>query len=328
MEDRDPKQIRIVYMGTPDFAVAPLKALVESGHNVVAVVTMPDKPAGRGLKVQESAVKKYAVSAGLPVLQPEKLKTDEFVAQFKSLDADLGIVVAFRMLPEIIFTAPKLGTFNLHASLLPQYRGAAPINWAVINGEHFSGVTTFILNKRMDEGEIIDSRRVDISPDDNAGTLHDKLMGVGARLVVDSVELIFQNGFKAKSQPHISEESLKPAPKIFKDTCHIDFSRSGECIINLIRGLSPYPCAWTNMIEIDADEIILRESSVKIFEATFEPSNNAGKVGDALIKCGTIYISCADGYIIPQIIQPAGKQRMKTREYLNGLKLHGGIFFN
>ena len=243
----NPKTLRIVYMGTPDFAVAPLKALVEGGYHIVAVVTMPDKPAGRGLKLQESAVKRYAVSAGLPLLQPTDLKAEEFIAELTALRPDLGIVVAFRMLPRAVFELPRYGTFNLHASLLPQYRGAAPINWALINGERETGVTTFMLNPRMDEGAVIASRRVAIADDDNAGTLHDKLMTEGARLVAESVNAVAADGFRP--EPQAMKEELKPAPKIFKETCHVDFMAEGVRIVNLVRGVSPYPGAWAMLRE-------------------------------------------------------------------------------
>lgn len=327
----DPKTLRIVYMGTPDFAVAPLRALVESGYHVVAVVTMPDKPAGRGLKLQESAVKQYAVSVGLPVLQPKQLKSDEFVAQFQALQPDLGIVVAFRMLPEVIFACPKYGTFNLHASLLPQYRGAAPINWAIMNGETVTGVTTFLLNAGMDKGAVIDVHQVVVQPEDNAGTLHDKLMEIGAALVVSSVEKVVSNGFKAVPQPQMSEEELMPAPKIFKDTCHIDFGASGTKIINQIRGLSPYPGAWSHMTECSVtDGTVIRENTVKIYSARFEPlseEHTDEPNGSTILIDGVLGIVCEDGCIVPEQIQPAGKQRMNIREYLNGLKLKGELYF-
>ena len=231
------KELRIVYMGTPDFAVAPLKALVEGGYNVVAVVTTPDKPSGRGLKVNESSVKRYAASVGLPILQPVKLRDEEFIAQFQALEADLGIVIAFRMLPELIWSAPKMGTFNLHASLLPQYRGAAPINRAIMNGEKVTGVTTFLLNPRIDEGAVLGQVKVDIEPTDNVGTLHDKLMNVGVDLVLDTVERIAKGDVTPIEQDVMIEGELKAAPKIFKEDCHIDFSQSGEQIVNLVRGL-------------------------------------------------------------------------------------------
>lgn len=244
----DSKQLRLVYMGTPDFAVTPLKYLVEHGYNVVGVVTMPDKPAGRGLKMQESAVKQYASGAGLNILQPEKLKAPEFVEAFKALRADLAIVIAFRMLPEVIWRMPRLGTFNLHASLLPQYRGAAPINWAIINGDTETGVTTFMLNNEIDKGDILGQRKIAITPEDNAGTLHDKLMYAGTELVAESIEKIAAGGIELLPQEHIAPEHLRPAPKIFKENCRIDWTQPGEAIRNLIRGLSPYPAAYSNLL--------------------------------------------------------------------------------
>lgn len=314
----NPKDLRIVYMGTPEFAVAPLKALVEGGYNVVAVATMPDKPAGRGLKMQESAVKQYAVSAGLPVLQPEKLKDERFVEEFRNLAPDLGIVVAFRMLPEVIWDAPRLGTFNLHASLLPQYRGAAPINWAIIDGGKKTGVTTFFLNKGMDTGEIIDRREVDILLDDNAGTLHDKLMSTGAALVVDTVDKIGQGGYATEKQESIAAGDLRPAPKIFKDTCHIDFSKSGIDIVNLVRGLSPYPAAWAELAQHDA----AAGDPVKIFKAEYEPAETGGRKAGEVLSDGKSYMKavCGDGYVNILELQPAGKKRMTVGDYLRGVR--------
>lgn len=310
------KDIRIVFMGTPDFAVGSLQALVEGGYNVVAVVTMPDKPAGRGLKLQESAVKKYAVEVGLPVLQPEKLKSPEFIEQMQMLRPDLGIVVAFRMLPEVIWAMPPMGTFNLHASLLPQYRGAAPINWAIINGETETGVTTFFLNHKIDEGEIIDRRVVNIQPDDNAGTIHDKLMEVGSVLVTETVDALAAESVKPMSQPKSIE--LKDAPKIFKDTCHIDFSRSGVEIVNLIRGLSPYPAAWANLLPESGETL-----ATKIFSAAFEPASFVEpKAIGSIISDGKNYIKviCTDGYLNVNELQIAGKKRMTAQELLRGFK--------
>lgn len=306
------KQLRIVYMGTPDFAVAPLRALVEGGYNVVAVVTTPDKPSGRGLKVNESAVKRYAVEVGLPIYQPVKLRDEEFVEAFRTLDADLGIVIAFRMLPEIIWAAPRLGTFNLHASLLPQYRGAAPINRAIMNGETVTGVTTFLLNPQIDEGAVLGQVKVEIEPSDNVGTLHDKLMNVGVDLVLETVEKIAEGNVIPIEQSEMCDGELKPAPKIFKEDCHIDFSLGGEQIINQIRGLSPYPTAWANLSE---------DLSVKIFDARFV----AQKI-DA--ECGTIlsdgkkylHVACADGVIEIEQLQLSGKKRMTAEELLRGFR--------
>lgn len=299
-------------MGTPDFAVASLRALVEGGYNVVAVVTTPDKPSGRGLKVSESAVKRYAVEAGLPIYQPVKLRDEEFVEAFRALDADLGIVIAFRMLPEIIWAAPRLGTFNLHASLLPQYRGAAPINRVIMNGETVTGVTTFLLNPQIDEGAVLGQVKVDIEPSDNVGTLHDKLMNVGVDLVLETVEKIAEGNVEPIEQSEMFDGELKPAPKIFKEDCHIDFSLGGEQIINLIRGLSPYPAAWANLSE---------DLSAKIFDARF-----VAQKADA--ECGTIlsdgkkylHVACADGLIEIEQLQLSGKKRMTAEELLRGFR--------
>lgn len=324
----EPKTLRIVYMGTPDFAVAPLRALVEGGYRVVAVVTMPDKPAGRGLKVRESAVKRYAVAVGLPVLQPEKLSSEAFVAELSALNPDLGIIVAFRMLPRAVFELPRYGTFNLHASLLPQYRGAAPINWAIINGETETGVTTFMLNPRMDEGAVIASRRVAIDAADNAGTLHDKLMETGAGLVVESVHAVVSEGFRPNPQQEVAPEALKPAPKIFKDTCRLDFSGTGSALVNRIRGLSPYPGAWGMLRERSVtDGTVIRESTVKILAAAFLPARTTDAPGCVSIESGMLRVACRDGYMLPQQVQPAGKQRMEVHEYLNGLKPKGELRF-
>lgn len=304
------KALRIVFMGTPDFAVASLKALVDSGYNVVAVVTMPDKPSGRGLKIQQSAVKQYAESVGLKVMQPEKLSSPEFVMEFHELKADLGIVIAFRMLPEIIWSAPALGTFNLHASLLPEYRGAAPINWALINGETRTGVTTFMLNARIDEGEILGRREVSVLPDDNFGTLHDKLMLQGVGLVIDTVELIASGRYRASLQR--GSKRLKPAPKIFKEDCHVDFSRRGVDIVNLVRGLSPVPTAWVRLDE---------QQTMKIFAASFEPSDNLPAVGTILTDGRTyIKVVCADGLVNLSDVQLSGRKRMAVDELLRGFK--------
>ncbi len=239
------KTLKILFLGTPEFAATSLRHLVEGGYNVVAVITAPDKPAGRGQKLHESEVKRYAMEAGLPVLQPEKLRAPEFLEQLRALDIDLGIVIAFRMLPEVVWSMPRLGTFNLHASLLPQYRGAAPINWAVINGETVTGLTTFMLNAEIDKGDIIGRVEMPILPEDNAGTLHDRLMEAGKELVVLTVDRIAAGNVTPLSQMDIPEAGLKPAPKIFKEDCRVDWSRPGREIANFIRGLSPYPAAWS-----------------------------------------------------------------------------------
>ena len=243
----DKQSIRIIYLGTPDFAAESLRALVEGGYNVVAVVTMPDKPAGRGHQLQFSAVKQYAMSIGLPVLQPQRLKDEHFLAELRSYRADLQIVVAFRMLPDIVWSMPRLGTFNLHASLLPQYRGAAPINWAVMNGDRETGVSTFMLQHEIDTGNIILQERIPIAPDENVGSVHDRLMMLGGSLITRTVDLIADYDMQGIPLPTIPQEespALLTAPKIFKETCAIDFSQTAERIYNHVRGLSPYPAAW------------------------------------------------------------------------------------
>lgn len=315
------KDLRIVFMGTPDFAVASLRRLVEGGYNVVAVVTMPDKPAGRGLKVQESAVKRYAAGQGLRVLQPEKLRDPAFVDELRALNPDLDIVIAFRMLPEVVWSAPRLGTFNLHASLLPQYRGAAPINRAIINGETRTGVTTFFLNSEIDKGDIIDRREVEITHADNAGSLHDKLMEVGAALVVETVERIATGVVVPFTQPDPGE--LKPAPKIFKEDCRIDWNRRPNEINNLIRGLSPYPTAWSEMTR-DGEE----PQSMKIFAAHPEFGIHENATG-AIVSDGRTFlnVACRGGYISVTELQLAGKKRMAVGEFLRGFKDINGYHF-
>ena len=293
-------------MGTPEFAVAPLKALVEGGYNIVAVVTMPDKPAGRGHHVQYSAVKEYALSVGLPVLQPEKLKDEAFVEELRSYQADLQIVVAFRMLPEVVWAMPRLGTFNLHASLLPQYRGAAPINWAVINGDKETGVTTFMLKHEIDTGNIILQERIPIGEDENVGSVHDRLMELGTRLVLKTVDLIAESDAKGTPLPTtpqdtIAAEDLRPAPKIFKETCEIDTTKTVEEVHNFVRGLSPYPAAWCNLTIGGT-----MYENVKVF-ATQKGS-------------GAISLQCADGEISLTELQLPGKKRMNAKDLLNGLQ--------
>ena len=312
------KRLRIVYMGTPDFAVAPLRRLVEEGYNIVGVVTMPDKPAGRGLHMQASAVKRYAVEAGLPVYQPEKLKDPQFVETLRSLAPDLGIVIAFRMLPEIVWAMPRLGTFNLHASLLPQYRGAAPINWAIINGEKESGVTTFLLNHEIDKGAILCQQRVAIDEDDDAGTLHDKLMNAGTDLVVETIERIASGAIAPVDQQTIEPQVVRDAPKIFKETCRIDWSASCDTIRNLVRGLSPYPAAWSELHKEGASPI-----GVKIFRVYAEtcPADRLPAPG-TLVTDGRTFmkVACADGYLFLDELQLAGKKRMAVADLLRGFK--------
>lgn len=312
------KDLRIVFMGTPEFAVPSLRALVEGGYNVVAVVTTPDKPAGRGQKIHESDVKIAARELGLPILQPEKLRDAEFVEAMQALQPDLGIVIAFRMLPEVIWAMPRLGTFNLHASLLPQYRGAAPINWAIINGESETGVTTFLLNHEIDKGAIIGQIRTPICEEDNIGTMYDKLMTIGTGLVVETVERIAAGDIEPIEQMHIDESTLHPAPKIFKEDCCIDWSRNGVDIVNFVRGLSPYPAAWTPMSGEGVQPL-----TAKIFSAKFIPSagESRGECGD-IVSDGKSYIRvrCVDGEVEIGELQIAGKKRMAVKELLLGFR--------
>ena len=311
----DKKDIRIVYMGTPDFAVESLRALVEGGYNVVAVVTMPDKPAGRGHQLQFSAVKQYALSVGLPVLQPERLKDENFLAQLKSYNADLQIVVAFRMLPEVVWSMPRLGTFNLHASLLPQYRGAAPINWAVMNGDRETGATTFMLQHEIDTGNIILQERIAIADDENVGSVHDRLMMMGADLVTRTVDAIIEadnQGLPVTTIPQDNSIELRPAPKIFKDTCMIDFSRTAEQIRNHVRGLSPYPAAWIGEMPANhpLSEVLC---GAKVYRAAITQMPE---------QKGHIIVPCADGYIDLLELQLPGKKRMDAAALLNGIRVN------
>lgn len=320
------KDLRIIFMGTPEFAVPSLRALVEEGYNVVAVVTTPDKQAGRGQKLHESDVKVAARELGLPVLQPEKLRDPAFVEAMRELRPDLGIVIAFRMLPEIVWAMPRLGTFNLHASLLPQYRGAAPINWAIINGETETGVTTFLLNHEIDKGAIIGQIREPIHPDDNIGTLYDRLMNIGKGLVTETVDRIAAGDFEPVVQEHIDESTLRPAPKIFKDDCLVDWTWDGRRIIDFIRGLSPYPAAWTRMLRDGEDA-----GSAKIFAAHFEPLTDGDtETPGAIVSDNRTYMAvrCNDGYIFIDSIQIAGKKRLSVRELLAGFRDAGQYRFS
>ena len=310
------KDLRIVFMGTPEFAVASLRRLVEEGYNIVAVVTTPDKPAGRGQKLHESDVKVAARELGLPILQPERLRDEAFVEAMRALEPDLGIVIAFRMLPEVIWAMPRLGTFNLHASLLPEYRGAAPINWAVINGERETGITTFLLNHEIDKGAIIGQMREPITEDDTVGTMYDKLMRSGCDLVVETVERVAAGNYEAREQMHIDEATLKPAPKIFKDDCRIDWSWEGRRIVNFVRGLSPYPAAWTPMY-IDGEE----RGSAKIFRVTFSASEHKRTAGTVESDGkSSLRVACQDGWVEIHELQVAGKRRMAVRDLLLGLR--------
>jgi methionyl-tRNA formyltransferase len=307
-------ELRIVFMGTPGFAVASLEALVKAGLNIVAVITAPDKPAGRGMKLTESAVKQFAVENGLPVLQPEKLKNAEFIDQLTSLQADLQIVVAFRMLPEIVWDMPPMGTINLHGSLLPQYRGAAPINWAIINGEKETGVTTFKLKHAIDTGDILLQEHIPIGNEETAGDLHDRMKEIGAQLVVKTVKgladgsLVEQPQFPVKDSQH---STLRHAPKIFTETCKIDWNKSTTDIYNLIRGLSPFPAAFT----------LLQNKTLKIFRSKKEIATTDILPGNFHTDNKTfLKFATADGYIQATEIQLEGKKKMLIDEFLRGYR--------
>ncbi|WP_462357325.1 methionyl-tRNA formyltransferase [Phocaeicola coprocola] len=314
----DKKDLRIVYMGTPEFAVESLKRLVEGGYNIVGVITMPDKPMGRhGSVLQPSPVKQYAVSQGLKVLQPEKLKNEEFVAGLRSLNADLQIVVAFRMLPEVVWNMPRLGTFNLHASLLPQYRGAAPINWAVINGDTETGITTFFLKHEIDTGEVIDQVRVPIADTDNVEVVYERLMRLGGDLVLKTVDAILEGSVKTIPQEELAQVGeLRPAPKIFKETCRIDWTIGVKRIYDFVRGLSPYPAAWTELYQEGTDPVML-----KIFETEKLFCEHSLAPGTIVTDCKTYFkIASSDGYVNVLSLQLAGKKRMEINDFLRGYR--------
>lgn len=303
--------MRIVYMGTPEFAVYPLKALIDDGkHEIVSVVTTPDRPAGRGQKIKFSPVKQFALDNKLPLLQPEKLRDEAFLDELRALSADLFVVVAFRMLPEQVWSMPRLSTINLHASLLPQYRGAAPINWAIINGEQTTGLTTFRLNHEIDTGDIIFREEISILPTDNAGTLHDKMAQAGGALVVKTVNALASGSVEFISQNQTAKE-LKPAPKIFKETCELDFSQPVEQLHNLVRGLSPYPAAW----------FPYKDSSFKVFETEVELSAHSEPFG-TIFSDGKTYakVAAKGGFLHLKELQLSGKKRLPIRELLLGYK--------
>lgn len=320
------EDLRIVYMGTPDFAVESLRQLVEGGYNVVGVITMPDKPMGRhGSVLQPSPVKQYALEKGLRVLQPVNLKDEAFVEELRSLKADLQIVVAFRMLPEVVWNMPAMGTFNLHASLLPQYRGAAPINWAIINGDTETGITTFFLKHEIDTGEVIQQVRIPIADADNVEVIHDKLMNLGGRLVTETVDAILAGTVKPVPQEELlklSEEELRPAPKIFKETCRIDWSKGVKAVYDFVRGLSPYPAAWTDLVNADGTSQVL-----KIFQTEKNFFSHEEKIG-AVSTDGKTYlrVALADGYLNILSLQLAGKKRMPVADFLRGYKASEGLF--
>lgn len=305
--------MRIIFMGTPEFAVASLGELIASGAEIVGVVTAPDKPAGRGQKISESAVKQYAVAHGLKVLQPEKLKNEQFLKELKALSADLQVVVAFRMLPEVVWNMPPKGTINLHASLLPQYRGAAPINWVLINGEKESGVTTFFLKHDIDTGDILFTEKVTLTGKETAGELHDRLMNKGAGLLVKTVKAIESGRYTELPQTHLAEGvELKHAPKIFKDDCKIDWNQSAEKIYNLIRGLSPYPTAFTT----------LNDKVLKVFSAEYQ-SGGTGISPGGFLSDNKTYLKFAarGGFVSLTDVQLEGKNRMGIEEFLRGVRL-------
>lgn len=305
------EKLRIVFMGTPDFAVGILDTIYQNNYEIVGVITAPDKPAGRGQKVSTSAVKEYAVSKNLRLLQPTNLKAEDFLAELKSLDANLQVVVAFRMLPEVVWKMPKLGTFNLHASLLPQYRGAAPINWAIINGETKTGVTTFFIDDKIDTGAMILSKETSIGANESAGELHDRLMQLGSETVIETLQLIEKG--EATTTIQTENPAVKTAYKLNKDNCKIDWSQSGTAIFNLIRGLSPYPAAWTYIKDGE------NEWNVKIYAASFEEKEHIDAVGKVSTTKKEIFITTKDGVLKVTSLQFPGKKRMLAHELLNGI---------
>ncbi|MDE7411801.1 MAG: methionyl-tRNA formyltransferase [Paramuribaculum sp.] len=307
--------IRIVFFGTPDFAVESLRALVEAGFDIAAVVTGVDKPAGRGKHLKQSAVKEYALSVGLPVLQPDNLKEPAFLAELRTTGANLFVVIAFRMLPHEVWGMPQYGTFNLHASLLPRYRGAAPINWAVINGDTHTGVTTFFLQEKMDTGDVIESRSIAIGENENVGSVHDRLMVLGAELTLDTVRRIASGDLSATPQDSLpGGVAPTPAPKIFKDTCHIDWNRPARELHNFVRGLSPYPGAWSQLIADGADA-----GTFKIFE-TRPASRQVGQPGEVTVNGDCMYVGCGDSALQLLSVQVQGKRRMDVAEFLRGCR--------
>ena len=304
------RDLRIVFMGTPDFAVATLAALVKGGYLIVGVITAPDRPAGRGRKLRPSAVKEFAVEKGLKLLQPTNLKNEDFLHELRSLNANLQIVVAFRMLPKQVWAMPKFGTINLHASLLPDYRGAAPINWAIINGDSKTGATTFFIDDKIDTGEIILQETTHISDEDTAGTLHDRLMHVGATLVLRTVELISEN--KAKTKVQDATKALRTAHKIFTETCQVNWKSPMREIYNLVRGLSPYPVAWSTFVNSED------EGTMKIYRTAMEKARHNHRIGELISDGHTLKVAVQDGYVHLLEIQLPGKRKMAAKDLLNG----------
>lgn len=318
MKKRD---LRIAFMGTPEFAVETLKALVEGGYNVVAVVTQPDKPVGRHQDtLQPSAVKQYALSKGLPVLQPEKMKDPQFVERLRSYNANLQVVVAFRMLPEVVWAMPEYGTFNVHAALLPQYRGAAPINWAVINGEKQTGVTTFFLDHDIDTGRIIMQEPFEIKDEYDVEDVYNGLMKLGADIAVKTIDKIIEGGGSVASLPQSemigTGTELHAAPKIFKETCRIDWNKTSESVHNFVRGLSPYPGAWSNLVYIDG-----RKTVVKVLRTTLAPIPcNGRKAGETMVMNGKLFVATLNCWLQIDELQLSGKKRMDAKTFLNGFR--------
>lgn len=310
------EELKIVFLGTPEFAVASLDRIIRDGYNVVGVVTAPDKPAGRGHKLLQSAVKQYAVAHGLHLMQPEKLRSPEFIDELRALEADLFVVIAFRMLPEVVWAMPRLGTFNLHASLLPRYRGAAPINWAVINGDKETGVTTFMLSHEIDTGDVLQQVRIPIGDDENVGSVHDRLMQLGAEVTADTIAHIVAGDLMPMPQSELmGEGGVTQAPKIFKDTCRIDWSLTAESVRNLVRGLSPYPAAWAELAVGDGDPVVM-----KIFDVRHDSLELDAAPGTVNISGNKLHVRCADGWLQLDDVQPAGKKRMPADAYLRGVK--------
>ena len=310
------RDLRIVFMGTPDFAVATLKALLDHGQTIVGVITAPDRPAGRGQKLHESAVKQFAVSHGLKVLQPTNLKSESFLDELRALKPNLQIIVAFRMLPEVVWKLPEYGTFNLHASLLPNYRGAAPINWAIINGETKTGVTTFFIDEKIDTGAIILSKETPIDPTENAGSLHDRLMALGSTLVIDTVKLIENGAVETQPQPVI--EHPKTAYKLNKDNCKLDFNLGIDALYNQIRGLSPYPAAWCTLVN-DEDRM-----DIKIYASEKDPCQHHTTYGSLMQDKNTLKVAVKGGFLWLEEIQLPGKRKMDVKSLLNGFQLKTG----
>lgn len=315
------EDLRIVFLGTPEFAVESLSRIVDEGYNVVGVVTMPDKIAGRGHKLIQSAVKQYAVAKGLHLMQPEKLKAPEFVDELRSLRANLFVVIAFRMLPEVVWSMPELGTFNLHASLLPRYRGAAPINRAVMNGDSETGVTTFFLKQEIDTGDILRQERIAVGPDEDAGSVHDRLMMLGADVTLDTIAHIVAGDLKPVSQDELLQgEEPTPAPKIFKDTCRIDWTMPALGVHNHVRGLSPYPAAWTVLREPDG-----KETELMVFATRRTDERTSLPAGTLLPDTRRMAVACADGAVLEVLsVRPAGRKRMDAADFLRGARLAPG----